>query len=195
MCSVGLANLRARVNIKTVFRGMGISIIDNSDSCKTTSLYWDGPLVAKVVLCPFIMATRGGPIMYILECLPGMLLTHVLLNSFRDILEYIRIFYHFQQENITGIHEDGIKWNHFPCHWPSVRGTHRSPVNSPDKGQWHRALMFSFICAKTNGWINNRDAGDLRRHRSHYYVTEMLKYFIVEDGDTFILFSQNTGCC
>ena len=31
--------------------------------------------------------------------------------------------------------------------------------------------MFSFICAWINGWVNNRDAGDLRRHRAHYDVT------------------------
>ena len=31
------------------------------------------------------------------------------------------------------------------CYWPFVRGIHRSPVNSPYKGQWHGALMFSLI--------------------------------------------------
>ena len=33
--------------------------------------------------------------------------------------------------------------------------------------------MFSLICAWTNGRVNNRDAGDLRRHRAHYDVTVM----------------------
>ena len=46
-------------------------------------------------------------------------------------------------------------------------------ANSPHKGQWHGALMFSLICAWTNGWVNNRDAGDLRRHCAHYDVTVM----------------------
>ena len=32
-------------------------------------------------------------------------------------------------------HDDVIKWKHFPRHWPFVRGTHRSPVDSPLKGQ------------------------------------------------------------
>ena len=31
--------------------------------------------------------------------------------------------------------------------------------------------MDSLICAWINGWVNNRDAGDLRRHRNHYDVT------------------------
>ena len=70
-------------------------------------------------------------------------------------------------------HDDVIKWKHFPRYWPFVRGIHRSPVNSPHKGQWRGALMFSLICAWINGWVNNREAGDLRRHRAHYDVTVM----------------------
>ena len=31
------------------------------------------------------------------------------------------------------IHDDVIKWKHFPRYWPFVRGIHRSPVNSPHK--------------------------------------------------------------
>ena len=57
-------------------------------------------------------------------------------------------------------HNDVIKWKHFPRYWPFVRGIHRSPVNSPHKGQWRGALMFSLICDWINGWVNNREAGD-----------------------------------
>ena len=53
-------------------------------------------------------------------------------------------------------HDDVIKWKHFPRYWPFVRGIHRSTVNSPHKGQWRGALMFSLICAWINGWVNNR---------------------------------------
>ena len=35
------------------------------------------------------------------------------------------------------------------------------------------ALIFSLIFAWTNGWVNNRDAGDLGRHRAHYDVIVM----------------------
>ena len=35
---------------------------------------------------------------------------------------------------------------------------------------------FSLICVWTNGWVNNRNAGDLRRHRVHYDVTLMKPY-------------------
>ena len=70
-------------------------------------------------------------------------------------------------------HDDVIKWKHFPRYWPFVRGIHRSPVNSPHKGQWRGALMFTLICARINGWVNNREAGDLRRYRAHYDVIVM----------------------
>ena len=65
------------------------------------------------------------------------------------------------------------QWKHFLRYWPFVRGIHRSPVNSPHKGQWRGALMFSLICAWINAWVNNREAGDLRCHHIHYDVTVM----------------------
>ena len=68
-------------------------------------------------------------------------------------------------------------WRHqmktFSASLPFVRGIHWSPVNSPHKGQWRGAFMSFFICALTNSWVNNREAGDLRRHRTHYDVTVM----------------------
>ena len=66
-----------------------------------------------------------------------------------------------------------IKWKHFPRYWPFVRGIHLSPGNSPHKCQWRGACMFTLICAWINGWVNSREAGDLRRHGAHYDVSEM----------------------
>ena len=70
-------------------------------------------------------------------------------------------------------HDDIIKWKHFPRYWPFVRGIHRSPVNSPHKGQWHGALMFIWSSPWINGWVNNCEAGDLRRYRAHCDVIVM----------------------
>ena len=64
-------------------------------------------------------------------------------------------------------HYDVIKWKHFPRYWPFVRGIHRSPV-------WRGTLMISLICACLDGWVNNREAGDLRRYRNHYDVPVMV---------------------
>ena len=47
------------------------------------------------------------------------------------------------------------------------------PVNSPHKGQWRGALVFSLIYPWINDWVNNREAGDLRRQRGHYDVIVM----------------------
>ena len=71
-------------------------------------------------------------------------------------------------------HDDVIKWKHFPRYWPFVRGIHRSLVNSPHKGQWRGALNFSLICVRINGRVNNREAGDLRRHQVHCDVIVMI---------------------
>ena len=80
-----------------------------------------------------------------------------------------------RRDLVVPAHDDVIKWKHFPRYWPFVRRIHRSPMNSPHKGQWRRALMFSLICAWINGWVNNRGAGDLRRHWAHYDITVMLR--------------------
>ena len=74
-------------------------------------------------------------------------------------------------------HDDVIKWKHFPRYWPFVRVIHRSLVNSPHKGQWRRALMFSLIRAWINGWVKNHEAGDLKRHRAHYDVAVMVQTY------------------
>ena len=49
------------------------------------------------------------------------------------------------------------------------------PLNSPHKGQWRGGLMFSLIFAWINDWVNNREAGDLRRHRGQYDVNVMIR--------------------
>ena len=79
----------------------------------------------------------------------------------------------FQHNPSIIYHDDVIKWKHFPRYWPFVLGIHRSPVNFPHKGQWHGTLMFSLICGRINGWVNNGEAGNLRRHRVHYDVIVM----------------------
>ena len=92
-------------------------------------------------------------------------------------------------------HDDVIKWKHLPRYWPFVRGIHRSPVNSPHKGLWRGALMFSLICAWTNSGANNGDAGDLRHHHAHYDVVAMIPCGIglseYRLGDAY----RFRGCC
>ena len=70
---------------------------------------------------------------------------------------------------------DVIKWKHFPCYWPFVRGIHRSP----HKDHWRGALMLSLIYAWINGWVNIREAGNLRRHRAHYDSIVKFTYYLL----------------
>ena len=58
-------------------------------------------------------------------------------------------------------------------HRLGINGIRRSPVNSTHKGQWCGVLMLFLNEAWINRWVNNRGAGDLRRHRTHYDVIVM----------------------
>ena len=96
------------------------------------------------------------------------------LNKQRDTIRWITIsryaFYHIIMQKFIALpsmsipqtvqihcsmrgsgkregHDDVIKWKHFPRYWPLVRVIHRWPGNSPHKGQWRGALMFSLVCA------------------------------------------------
>ena len=51
-------------------------------------------------------------------------------------------------------------------------------LNSPHKSQW-RGTMFSLICAGINCWVNNPEAGDLRRHRTRYEVIVMCDWRVL----------------
>ena len=80
------------------------------------------------------------------------------------------------RERTRAISAEACPWwrhqrKHFPRYWPFVRGIHRSPVNSPHKGQWRGALMFFFyLCPKKRlskqswGWWFETPSGPLWRH-------------------------------
>ena len=73
----------------------------------------------------------------------------------KTILHFVAFVHFCVTWKIQIPHDDIIKWKHFRRYWPFVRGIHRSPVNSPRKGQWRGALVFSLICALSKpswGW-------------------------------------------
>ena len=76
-------------------------------------------------------------------------------------------------DRFAQVHDDVIKWKHFPRNWSFLRGIRRSPVTSPHKGQWCGALMSSLICAWINGWVNTRVDGD---HRVIAIVTPSITF-------------------
>ena len=83
-----------------------------------------------------------------------------------------------KKQNIEYCHDEMESWwrnqmETFSALLALCLGKSPVPVNSPRKGQWRGTLMFSLICAWINDWVNNRHAGDLRRHCVHYDVNVM----------------------
>ena len=63
-------------------------------------------------------------------------------------------------------HDGVIKWKNFPRYWTFARGIHR-PAQMPV------TRSFDVFCTRINDWVNNPEAGDLRRHSTHCDVTVM----------------------
>ena len=108
------------------------------DDVKTRYLFWNDPLMfVQYLLC-----------VYQAHAIPS--LVHDLVDMFNFLWPCNAI-----RRQCTMLSSDGniFRITGHLC---------RSLVNSPHKGQWRGALMFSLICARINGWINNLDVGDLR---------------------------------
>ena len=144
----------------------------------TGPLWWETPHKVPIIRCSVLLVPQAVeqqielPVIW--DAMTGMCRhCDVILDenikpwTFWIFWEYIYVYiYAVVLIWFLHTHDDVIKWKHFPRYWPFVCGIHRSPVNSPHKGQWREALMFSLICARINGRVNNRQAGDLRRHRA-----------------------------
>ena len=151
---------------------------------------------------------RHLSIQYLNQCRPGYMTTQDVLaptsktslSSKKGVRCISYIIYGHCYENVVPEfarsteyyallkHDDVIKWKHFLRYWPSVRGVHRSPVNSPQRGQWRGALMFTLISAWINAWVNNRKAGYLRRHHTHYDGIVMISRHLLRSHWSFSWF-------
>ena len=78
-------------------------------------------------------------------------------------------------------------------HWHECNHTSSNGniLNSPHKGQWRGAFMFSLICAWIKRWVTNREAGDLRRHRAHCDVIVTV-WFLQWQWNQLDLYGYNT---
>ena len=74
---------------------------------------------------------------------PNMITPPFIHHIFASQLAFY-LFTKLSGTTVIQTHDDVMKLKHFPRYWPFVRGIHRSPVNSPHKGQWRGALVFSF---------------------------------------------------
>ena len=86
-------------------------------------------------------------------------------------------------DDLDKSHDDVIKWKHFHV-VGRVPVTGEFPVQRPVT---RRFDIFFDVCPKKNGWVNNGEAGDLRRHRTHYDVSVMKKgqHFAVDNCNAF----------
>ena len=166
MCSVVLC--RTATDIVTVIQH-GVSIFIISKHCYVTltvspwHLQWSRHCVIfETAIAPGRKSIMLCNISYHKHSLSSH---HICLNTVISLIK--------DTGEIYLIRDDAIKWKHLPRYCPFVRGIHRSTVNSPHKGQWGGAMMFSLISACMNAWVNNGEAGDLRRHRTHYDVIVM----------------------
>ena len=84
----------------------------------------------------------------------SLCMTSLDLNKLTQILIKISIFVLASILLYTVINKNHAQVSRFDVllyfpFWPFVLGIHRSPVNSPHKGQWRGALTFSLIYAWT----------------------------------------------
>ena len=73
------------------------------------------------------------------------------------------------------IHDDVIKWKHFPRYTGPLCGEFTGPRWIPlTKASDAELWCFLWSALGINGWINTRDAGDLRHDRAHCDVIVMI---------------------
>ena len=101
----------------------------------------------------------------------------VITSTYADPLTHICV-------TQMGKHDDVIKWKRFPRYWPSVRGIHRSPVNSPHKGQWRGAFFFydlrlnKQLSKQSCNWWFETPSRSLWRHCNVYIFLNNFTVFL-----------------
>ena len=74
------------------------------------------------------------------------------------------------------LHDDVIKWKHFPRYRPFMRGIRRSPANPITKAS--DAERWCFFDLRLNKRLSrHRHTSDLTRHCAHYYATVMFGWY------------------
>ena len=106
-------------------------ITGNWTVCSIVSSGWWQRIIKDTFQWPSVREIHRSPLMIKGQKCEKRL--HVMTSSWTSLC------------NMLVGHDDVIQWKHFPRYWPFVRGIDRSPVNSPYKGQWCGALMFSLI--------------------------------------------------
>ena len=133
-----------------------------SYTIKTTSLYWDMTLVSGLL--------QTGDESCVATTVVGL---HIVWPS-NDYFTATRFKVSLPIVRSCQSNENIFRFT-CPLWGPSTGFCSHRP------GQWGGALMFPSSCTWTNGWANNRDAGDLRRHRAHYDLIVMIYQTVTQE--------------
>ena len=90
----------------------------------------------------------------------------------------LSIFLGDSNNPIALMHDDIIKWKHFPRYWPICGLTSQWPMTQSFD------ILLDLYLKKNNGWANNWDTGDLRRHCAHYDITVIIDGYFNGIGAT-----------
>ena len=116
-------------------------IIMNSHERHGDSKYGSSPVFQQLPCCAYLILCKGN------SMVTGGFPSQMAGDAKKVVTSYVFMLWELIHGNLTCApkHDDPIKWKHFPRYWPFVRGTGRSSVNSPQKAQWRRALMFYLV--------------------------------------------------
>ena len=103
------------------------------------------------------------------------------------------IFISLDVPRIPGLHDDVIKWKHFPRHWPFVRWIHRSPVKSRHMPTDAECWCLPFICAMNKRLSKQSWGWWFETNRTHYDIIVMLTRDRM--GFSVIMTSEDIGTC
>ena len=116
----------------------------------------------KSSLVKLIAWCRQATRHYLNQCRPGSIVPYDVICGHSELMKVL--------SDDEVLLKESSWWRHQMETFSALLAICAGPVNSPQKGQWRGALMYSLICVWINGWVNNRKAGDLRRYRAHYDV-------------------------
>ena len=126
------------------------------------SLYWDGSRKQYIFIVLMLCSnwTFGTNVVGAISTCIRRVITSCVLNGSMEFTVKNNPWWRHQLETSSALLAICV-------------GIHRSPVNSPHKGQLRGALIFSLIFVWINGSVNKREAGDFRCYRAHYDVSVM----------------------
>ena len=108
-----------------------------------------------------------------------MQVSPILMNKSFDTSFNQITFQSYWRITVKSDYDDVIKWKHFRVTGHLCREFIGPRWIPRTKASERGALMFSLICVCINDWVNNREAGDLRRYRAHYDVIAMCKMLLL----------------